>query len=100
MLSGRLGYVAVDHREAIEADHRRQAAADGGPGQMALLLHPPGVELDVGAPDDEDLELRFGTPAEPGPQVGGVASPGGAGVASQETADRQTGLVEQRWARR
>lgn len=69
----RLGHVAIDDGEAVEPDHRGQAAADRGPGQVPVLLHPPGVELDVDSEHGQGLEADLGAPGEPGLQVAGVS---------------------------
>jgi hypothetical protein len=99
VLGRRLSQEAIDDGEAVEADDRGQATADGGPAQVALLLHPAGVELNVDPEHGEGLQADLGTPGEPSPQVAGVAGAGVARVAGQEPADGKAGFVEQRWTR-
>ncbi len=69
-----LGQVAVDDGGAVEANDGRQPSADGGASQVLLLLHPAGIQLDMGPTDGEDLEAHKGAPGEPRPQVAGVAA--------------------------
>ena len=96
MLGRGLGHEAIDDGEAVEADDGGQAPADGGPGQTALLIHPPGVELNVDPEHGEGLQADLGAPGEPSSQVAGVAGAGVARVAGQEPADGEAGLVIQR----
>jgi hypothetical protein len=79
-----LGKLAVDDGVAVEADDGRHSPADGGAGEMLVLLHPPGVQLDVGKADGEDTHADLRAPGQPAPQVAGVAGAGVAGVAGQE----------------
>ena len=71
VLGGGVCQVAVDDGVAVEPHDGGQASADGGPGQVPLLLHPAGVQLDVGATNGEDLEAHLGAPGELGPPVAG-----------------------------
>ena len=68
VLGRRLSQEAIDDGEAVEADDRGQATADGGPPQVALLLHPAGVELNVDPEHGEGLQADLGTPGEPSPR--------------------------------
>ena len=53
----------------------------------------------MGSADGEDLEAELGAPGEPRPQVAGIASAGVSGVAGQEPADGEAGLIEERCGR-
>lgn len=60
----------VDDADAVEADHHRQAAGDGGGLEAAHVLKPPHVPLDVRSYGQQRLQVLLGAPGQEDPQVG------------------------------
>jgi hypothetical protein len=80
----------VDDADAVEADHHRQAAGDGGGLEAAHVLESAHVPLDVGSYRRQRLELVVGAPGQEDPEVGLGVQPRVAAVAVEVGGHRRT----------
>jgi hypothetical protein len=61
---------AVDGASAVEPGRDGKPAGDGGWLEPAGLLHPPDVQLQVGALDRQRVQTALGAPGKVAAQVG------------------------------
>jgi hypothetical protein len=87
---------AVDDAGPVEASRDREAPGDRGGLELADLLHPADVWLQVRAPRGQRVEPALGAPGEEAPQVRFGVITGGALVAGQVGSHSQPQLVSER----
>jgi hypothetical protein len=81
MLGGRVVEPAIDHGCPVEAGDDREPARDRGRLEVADLLHPPDVQLQVRSPSRQRMQMTLGAPGEEAARVG-------AGVLSRRPVER------------
>ncbi len=80
---------AIDDAGPLEPGHHGEAPGDGGWLEMADLLHPPDVQLQVWTPGGHRVQAALGAPGQEAAQVGFGVLTGGARETGQIGSHRQ-----------
>jgi hypothetical protein len=93
MLGGRVRQNAIDDAGAVEPGHHRESPGDSRGLEVADLLHPADVQLQVRPPGNQRAQPAPGAPGEVAAQVRLTVFPGGAREPGQVPGHCQPQLI-------